>query len=144
LYYRTFPPSWKFTTYQYAEEFEKTINDGLDVHTLGVVITDLNFGSSHISGSQLCQLLRRQYAYRGIIVGCSGDASAELFLREGANIVWSKPPPPNEEIVRGLGEQFERIASERLNNKKPTIDTVEVFGSADDVVMIKSGFGVHQ
>jgi hypothetical protein len=66
-----------------------------------------------MSGSQLCQLLRQQYAYRGIIVGCSGDANAELFLREGANVVWSKPPPPNEEITRGLLAQFECISAER-------------------------------
>jgi hypothetical protein len=100
--------------YSTIAEFESDITTGLtDVHTFGVIITDQHFDDSDTLGTQLAEDLRKKYAYKGIVIGCSGDDCEQKFTDAGANIFWSKPPPSNDEIVRGLIFHFNRFSIER-------------------------------
>lgn len=100
---RCLPPSWSLTCFTSAEAFfagmDKNSNASND---FGVVIVDHFLGENRMLGTALVDLLRGQYLYKGLIIGCSGDDRHQEYLAAGANLFWGKPAPQNEHILQSF------------------------------------------
>jgi CheY-like chemotaxis protein len=75
-----------------------------DVNAFSHIVMDENLGEGQQKGSELTQLLR-QRGCTSTIISCSGNCTAEDFQYYqscGADLCWSKPYPPQDELARGL------------------------------------------
>ena len=80
------------------------------------MIVDHFLGESCMLGTALVELLRGQYAYRGLIIGCSGDDRNREYLAAGANLFWGKPAPQNELILQSFLEYEALLSKNNLDD----------------------------
>jgi hypothetical protein len=126
-YCRILPVSWTFSVFRTCEEF--LTENGILVKDFNVILTDQHFGESCQNGTQLTSTLRNLYSFRHLIIGISGDEVSGEFMLAGANLFWSKPPPPNASILEQLVQHRDLLIP--LRQTKPMFSS---FGSRDDRV----------
>jgi len=93
--------SWDITQASSSEELLKILKECNPIFDVVIVDEHLN-GCDGLQGHDLVMIIRKRFANTPcVIIGCSVDTSPHIrkqFLLSGADDVWTKPPPPTNDM----------------------------------------------
>jgi CheY-like chemotaxis protein len=87
---------------------EESISVCENGNTFDVIIMDqyMHEAGGVMVGTDAIIALRRMNV-RAFIIGCSGNDLDDRFYSAGANLIWKKPLPSNNEIIKQLRSAIE-------------------------------------